>query len=126
VASGLATDGTTLWAADWATGSVWKIDLDGDQHMEVATGLSNPEGLAFEKENNLVVVETGASRLSRIDLTKDAGENVTTIAENLELSGPSLPGSVPTWWFDGVAVGPSGDIYVAGGGANVLYRVSPK
>ncbi|MGB5394932.1 MAG: hypothetical protein WBN16_11830 [Lutimonas sp.] len=126
VASGLATDGTNLWAADWATGSVWKIDLDGDQHMEVATGLSNPEGLAFEKENNLVVVETGASRLSRIDLTKDAGENVTTIAENLELSGPSLPGSVPTWWFDGVAVGPSGDIYVAGGGANVLYRVSPK
>ena len=129
VASGLATDGVTLWAADWATGQIWQIDFEGNTPqtpVEVASGLSFPEGLAFEKENSLVVVETGTSRLSRIDLTKDAGENVTTIAENLELSGPSLPGSVPTWYFDGVAVGPSGDIYVTGGGANVLYRVSAK
>ena len=80
----------------------------------------------MKKKDSLVVVETGTSRLSRIDLTKDSGENVTTIAENLELSGPRLCATVPTWWFDGVAVGPSGDIYVSGGGANVLYRVSPK
>ena len=126
VASGLATDGVTLWAADWVTGQIWQIDFDGDTPqtpVEVASGLLFPEGLAFEKEGYLVVVETGASRLSRIDVTN--GE-VTTIVENLELSGPSLPGSIPTWWFDGVAVGPSGDIYVAGGGANVLYRVSQK
>jgi len=129
VASGLATDGVTLWAADWATGQIWRIDFDGNTAqtpVEVASGLSLPEGLAFEKEGSLVVVETGESRLSRIDLSKNSGENVTTIAENLELSGPGLEGSVPTWWFDGVAVGPSGDIYVSGGGANVLYRVSHK
>ncbi len=127
VASGLATDGVILWAADWYTGDVWEIDITGiTPDKKVASGLSFPEGLAFEKEGSLVVVETGQSRLSRIDLTEDEGENVTTIAENLELSGPSLPGSVPTWWFDGVAVGQSGDIYVTGGGTNVLYRVSPK
>ena len=129
VASGLATNGVTLWAADWATGQIWQIDFDGDTPqtpVEVASGLSFPEGLAFEKEGSLVVVETGTSNLSRIDLSKNAGENVTTIVEGLELSGPSLPGSIPTWWFDGVAVGPSGDIYVSGGGANVLYRVSQK
>ena len=124
VASGLATDGVILWAADWLTGDVWEIDITGNiPDKKVASGLSFPEGLAFEKPGSLVVVETGVSRLSRIDI---ATGNVTTIAENLELSGPSLPGSVPTWWFDGVAVGPSGDIYVTGGGANVLYRVSPK
>lgn len=126
VASGLATNGVTLWAADWATGQIWQIDFDGDTPqtpVEVASGLSFPEGLAFEKEGSLVVVETGTSSLSRIDL--NTGE-VTTLVENLELSGPALEGSVPTWWFDGVAVGPSGDIYVSGGGANALYRVSQK
>jgi sugar lactone lactonase YvrE len=127
-ASGLATDGVTLWAADWSTGQIWQIDFDGDTPqtpVEVASGLANPEGLAFEKEGSLVVVETGTSTLSRIDLSKNPGENVTTIAENLELSA-SVLGPPFTWWFDGVAVGPSGDIYVAGGGANVLYRVSAK
>lgn len=127
VASGLATDGVTLWAADWATGQVFQIDFDGTKN-EVARGLSGPEGLAFEKEGSLVVVEAGASRLSRIDLTKDAGENVSTVVDNLELSGGPIDfvNWPPTWWFDGVAVGPSGDIYISGGGANVLYRVSPK
>jgi sugar lactone lactonase YvrE len=127
-ASGLATDGVTLWAADWLTGEIWQIDFDGvnaETPFLVASGLSNPEGLAFEKEGSLVVVETGTSTLSRIDLSKNPGNNVTTIAKNLELSAPGL-GAPNTWWFDGVAVGPSGDIYVAGGGANVLYRVSQK
>ena len=76
-----------------------------------------------------MVVETGAaSRLSRINLEKDPEESVSVVVEGLELSAPALPGdaSVPTWWFDGVAVGPSGDIYISGGGANVIYRVSPK
>lgn len=124
VASGLATDGETLWAADWATGQVWQIDfIDGNAQtpVEVATGLSFPEGLAFEKEGYLVVVETGENRLSRIDLSN--GE-VSILFENLELSGPGLEGSVPTWWFDGVAVGPSGDIYVSAWGPNVIYRVT--
>lgn len=131
VASGLATDGNTLWAADWATGDVWQIDFLGDTPQEpfiVASGLSKPEGLAFEKDGSLVVVDWGTSSLRRIDYYGTPGENVTIIAEGLELSAPWLAGptSVPTWYFDGVAVGPSGDIYVTGGGANVLYRISPK
>ena len=105
-------------------GTITQIDFDGNTPIStnvVATGLLNPEGLAFEKPGYLVVVETGASRLSRVNLA--TGE-VTTVVEGLELSGASLPGSVPTWWFDGVGVGPSGSIYVNGGGTNVLYRVS--
>jgi sugar lactone lactonase YvrE len=124
VASGLATDGETLWAADWATGQVWQIDFEGGNAqapVEVASGLLSPEGLAFEKEGYLVVIETGATRLSRIELA--TGE-VTTLFENLELGRPALEGFPPTLWFDGVAVGPSGDIYVSGWGANVLYRIS--
>jgi len=128
VASGLATDGTSLWAADWLTGDVWRVDFDNgapETPVRVAKDILQPEGMAFETPESLLVVETGTSSLLRIDLTKDPGENATTVVENLELIAPWLPGeeSVPTWYFDGVAVGPSGDIYVTGGGANVLYRI---
>ena len=126
VASGMATDGETLWAADWATGQVWQIDFEGGNAqapVEVASGLQSPEGLAFEKDGYLVVIETGASRLSRIDLA--TGE-VTMLVENLEL-GPAAPeGAPPTLWFDGVTVGPSGYIYASGWARNVLYRITEK
>jgi sugar lactone lactonase YvrE len=123
---GLATDGETVWVADWGSGIVWQIDFDGrtpSAPVVVASGLSSPEGRAYEKDGSLLVVESGALRLSRIDLS--SGE-VTTIAEDLELNGPGLEGYPPTWSFDGVAVGPSGDIYVSGGGANVIYRIQKK
>jgi hypothetical protein len=81
----------------------------------------SPEGLAFEKEGYLVVIESGATQLSRIELA--TGE-VTTLFENLELGPEALEGFPPTLWLDGVAVGPSGDIYASGWGANVLYRVT--
>jgi streptogramin lyase len=121
--AGLATDGETVWMADWGTGLVWQIGFDGKTPMEpivIASGLSFPEGLAFEKEGSLVVVETGTSQLSRISLS--TGE-VTKVVDGLELSGPALEGYPPTWIFDGVAVGQTGDIYVSGGGTNVIYRV---
>lgn len=67
------------------------------------------------------MVETGASRLSRIDLA--AGE-VTVIMEGLELSGPRLEAAPPTWLFHGVTIDSSGDIYISGGGANVSYKIT--
>lgn len=123
---GLATDGETVWMADWGTGIIWQIGFDGKTPttpLVVASGLSFPEGLAFEKDGSLLVVETGTSQLSRIDLS--TGE-VSKIVDGLELSGPGLEDFPPTWIFDGVAVGQSGDIYVSGGGANVLYRITQK
>ncbi len=123
---GLATDGETLWVADWGTGMVWQIGFSGDTPMPavpLATGLMNPEGLAWDKDGGLLVVETSASRLSRIDLATGV---VSKIADNLKLYEPAvgldavLP---PTRFFDGVAVGQYGDIYVSGGGKNVIYRI---
>ncbi len=122
-ASGLATDGETLWAADQASGEIWQIDLsDPSSAIVVASELQGPEGLALDNEGRLLVVEATASVLSRIDLITG---NITTLAEGLDLYGPGL-GSPPTWGFDGVAVGPSGDIYVSGAGATVIYKVKDK
>jgi sugar lactone lactonase YvrE len=123
---GLATDGEILWVADWATGIVWQIGFDGKTPLApvpVAFGLANPEGLAVDIDGNLLVVETGESRLSRINLS--SGE-ISIIVDGLELSGPGVEGFVPSWFFDGVTVGQSGAIYISGGGANVIYRVWPR
>jgi sugar lactone lactonase YvrE len=124
--SGMATNGELLWVADWLNGDIWEISFVGNTPTSVivATGLSFPEGLALDTDGSLVVVETGASRLSRINVSN--GER-TTIADGLSLGLPALEGPFPpTWTFDGVAIGQSGDIYVSGFGKNVIYRVSKK
>jgi sugar lactone lactonase YvrE len=121
-ASGLATDGKILWAADQGTGEIWQIDFDSSPPTltVIASGLESPEGLALDNDGGLLVVEAGASRLSRIDLSTG---DVTRLVEDLQLFGPGL-GSPPTWGFDGVAVGRSGDVYISGAGANVIYKVA--
>ena len=119
---GLATDGETLWVGDWATGTIWEITFNGevpDSVEPLVTGLKNPEGLALDRNNGLLVVEWGESRLSRIDL--DTGER-TTVVEGLKLGKPGL-GAPPMWSFDAVAVGPSGDIYLSIAGENAIYKV---
>ena len=85
-------------------------------------GLSFPEGLAVDLDGSLLVVESGAGRLSRIDLETGT---VSTVVNGLELGLPGVPGYPPTNGFNGVAVGPSGYMYVTGDIANVLYRFKP-
>jgi len=126
VPAGLATDGEMLWVADWATGMVWQIGFDGKTPLApvpVAGGLAHPEGLAVDVDGSLLVVEAGARRLSRIDPTTGA---VSMVVEGLELGAEAPPGLPPTWGFNGVAVGPSGAIYITGDVTNVLYRIWPR
>jgi sugar lactone lactonase YvrE len=124
--AGLATDGETLWVADRATDTIWQIDFEGktpSAPVPVAVGLANPEGLALDIDGNLLVVEAGKQRLTRVDLT--TGE-VSIIADGLELGLEGTPGLPPTWAFNGVAVGSSGAIYITGDVTNVLYRIWPR
>lgn len=126
VPAGLAATGDDLWASDWATGIVWQIVADGvplDPPLPVAMGLSFPEGLAVDVDGSLLVVETGAGRLSRINLA--TGE-VSMVADGLQLGAQGIAGMPPTWVFTGVAIGPSGAIYVTGDVSSVLYRIWPR
>ena len=88
--------------------------------IPAAKGLAGPEGLAVDLDGSLLVVESRAGRLSRIDTQTG---DVTVMADNLELGAAPAPDMPPTWAFNGVAVGPSGAIYVTGDKANVLYRL---
>ncbi len=123
--SGLATDGETLWVADWGTGIVWQIGFDGNTPTTpapIAQDLVFPEGLAFDNDGGLLVVETGAGRVSRIEIA--TGE-VTEVAAGLEFFGkPGVDGAPPTWGFEGVTVDASGTIYVSGQGNGNIYRIT--
>ncbi|WP_235537753.1 hypothetical protein [Sediminicola sp. YIK13] len=126
-ASGLASDGVKLWAADYNTGNIYEVDLSTEPPTKftVAEGLSKPEGLALDHEGRLLVVETGTSSLLRFDFSDRSNIIKTTLAEGLEFDTGGIDGGAPaTFFFDAVAVGPSGDIYVTGGGSNVIYKIS--
>jgi sugar lactone lactonase YvrE len=127
VPTGLAASGNVLWVADWAIGIVWQLTFDDDGNLVdqtlIAADLNLPEGLALDLDGSLLVVETGSGRLSRIDRATGAA---TVVADGLQLGAPGFPGGVPTQMFNGVAVGPSGAIYITGDIANVIYRIWPR
>ena len=119
--SGLATNGKDLWAADWATGTVSQIIRDGAviTPVVIAQGLKQPEGMALATDGSLLVAETGTGRIVSIDPTT---ETATALAEGLDLGTPGAKGQPPTNTLAGIAVDPSGSIYVS---ANGLYRLDP-
>ncbi len=113
---GMATNGADLWVADYYLGVVFKVL---PYLQPVAAGLQGPAGLAYDPaDGSLLVVETNAGRLSKIDPATGA---TTVLAEGLQV-GYSIPLA-----YSGVAVGTSGAIYVTGfregRKTNLLYRI---
>jgi N-acetylneuraminic acid mutarotase/sugar lactone lactonase YvrE len=123
VPAGLAATDDDLWVGDWATGVVLQIVADGEllaAPVTVATDLAHPEGLAVGPDGNLLVAETGAGRLSHIDLT--CGK-VTALVEGLALGLEATPATPPTHIFSGVAVSKSGTIYITSDVNNQLLAI---
>jgi sugar lactone lactonase YvrE len=120
--SGLATDGETVWAADYLNGDIVEIASNGDITV-FDFDLEGPEGLALDQNGHLLVIEAGADspRLSRIE-DLSSGETVIVV-EGLKFMEGGLEGFPPFWFFDDVEVGPSGDIYITGAGENAIYKV---
>jgi hypothetical protein len=123
---GLAARGDDLWVGDWYTGTVWQLIADG-QNLEnpipVAGGLSGPEGLAFDLDGSLLVVEGAAGRVSRI---RPESGTVTPVMSGLELSATGAGMLPPFSTLNGIAVGPSGAIYVSGDLGVKVYRLVPR
>lgn len=125
-ASGLATDGEKVWAADWGAGLIFEIDFNTEppSAQPVVFGLSFPEGITLDNEGRLLVYETegpgGGGKLSRIDLSTGEKE---IIVEGLKPKAGGIEGFPPQWLFDNVDVGPSGDIYITGGASNSILKI---
>ncbi len=124
VPCGLAASADNLYVADWASGLIHQVVAAGVKLSPtriIAAGLQNPEGMALDTRGNLLVVETGTKSLVRVNVTTGA---ISTVATGLAVGAPAYPVSPPTWIFDGVAVAPSGVIYVSSYGENVVYRIT--
>lgn len=122
---GLAANDENLWVSDRDTGKVWQIIADGEAMEEpllVAQGLYRPEGMALAPDGRLLVTETGTGRLLAMDPKTGA---TSIMAENLGFSPIYPEGMIPWGMMSGVAVSPSGVIYVTGDEANVVYRIEP-
>lgn len=112
---GLASDGNTLYVADWATGLVWAV---GDAGTSIVTaGLAFPEGLAVDGDR-LLVVETGLQQVTAIDL---ATGSQSPVIVGLNFSDRVPQGFFPYGGMAGVAVG-DGSIFVSDDGVNSVYR----
>jgi hypothetical protein len=114
---GLASDNNNLWVSDAVTGMVWQIFEAGNM-VPVASGFSSPEGLSLDKHGNLLVVEAGVNRLSRINLATGA---IGIVKEGLENGDLGILGTPPTFTMNGVAVGKFGRIFTTGDRGNVIY-----
>ena len=121
--AGLVVLDNNLWISDQINGTVLQIIQDGitlEEPIIIATDLSSPEGLAFSADGNLLVVETGAGKLSSIDM--NTGE-IETIASNLQIGLEGLGPIVPsTFIFNGVTVDSTGKIYLSGDKGNIIYQ----
>lgn len=123
VPTGLAASADNLYAADWASGLIHQVVAAGVKLSPtriIAAELQHPEGMALDTHGNLLVVETGTKSLVRVNVA--TGEMSTVVTGLVVGKGPP-PGMPPTWIFDGVAVAPSGAIYVSSYGENVIYRI---
>lgn len=124
IPTGLAATAEDLYVADFATGTIYQAAKDGViQHppVIVAQHLVAPEGMAIDNDGHLLVAETGRQRLVRID---PVTYHLDVIADDLALGFPAIVGWPPTGQvLTGVAVSPSGTIYVAGDVDNVVYRI---
>jgi len=124
IPTGLAATAEDLYVADFATGTIYQAVKDGViQHppLIVAQHLVAPEGMAIDNDGNLLVAETGRQRLVRID---PVTHHLDVIADDLAIGFLAIVGWPPTGQvLTGVAVSPSGTIYVAGDVDNVVYRI---
>lgn len=126
VPTGLATDGDSLWVADWATGRVLRIAQGGQALASpelVAADLSFPEGMTVDNDGTLLVVETGTDQLTRID---PATGQKTVVEDGLDVGMQGPATMPPTYIFNGVDVDDAGNIYVSVDTHNTIEKLKPR
>ena len=106
--------------------AIWQLAANGEelaQPVPVATGLLGPEGIAVDRDGTLLVVEGNAGRVSRVNPQSGA---VTPVVSGLALGLAGIGTLPPFATLTGIAVGPSGAVYVSGDAGLVVYKLVPQ
>lgn len=62
---GIAVKGSDIYVSDGQNGKIWRIDAKGLSVF--AEGLDTPSGIAFDKDGNLLVADTGSNTVKSIN-----------------------------------------------------------
>jgi sugar lactone lactonase YvrE len=125
VAEGLAAPSSlaegpngSVYVAELGANRVLRIDLATSAKTALAEGLAQPRAVAVAPDGKVVVLEIGAKQVTSID---PATGTKAVLARNLPVGWITKP--LPT--AGGVAVGPSGTIYVSSDVENSILRLTP-
>ncbi len=111
-----------VYVTEVRSGRVTRVRLSDGARRTVAKGLKAPEGIARHPDGGLIVAEVGRKRLVRID---PATGRSTVLASGLRIGLPESEGLPAGYLPTGVAVGPSGTLYLSSDVESALYRFVP-
>ncbi len=122
--SGLATDGTQLYAADESGGTVFRMNLDGTGLTQIGSNRYTPGFSPYEHSSNTIAVDQGTIYLADSGGTLDPPAVVTIAANgNGSSSFTTLASGSPLVHPSGIAVG-DGFVFVADPGAsNTVWQI---
>jgi hypothetical protein len=113
---------TSVYITELGNGTIIEVDLVTGQKRTLADGLKGPEGIDVGPDGRIYVAEVGERRVVAID---PKGGERQIIARNLAIGLGGYKDGPPAFVTTGVAVGPSGAVYVASDVRNALYKLTP-
>lgn len=138
VALALGSDGA-LYIVDRSGNRVWRRSASGDMTVVAGNGearfagdgasalgasLNHPMAVALDKFGDVLIADEGNNRIRRVDAQTGV---ITTIAGNSDIYGFRGDGELATDALlslpQGVAVAPSGDVYISDTGNDRVRRV---
>ena len=129
VISGLATPVAlaratpiSVYVSEFGNGAIAEVDLVTGAKRTVADGLKGPEGLDVGPDGRIYVAEVGERRVIAIDPRNGARQ---VISRNLNIGLAGYKDAPPFFVTTGVAVGPSGAVYVSSDLRNAIYKLTP-
>lgn len=119
---GLALRNDHVLVSEAIGGRITEINIASGRTRVIAAGLDQPEGIALAPGGAVLIAEVGKKRIVRIEPSSGAR---SIIASDLPLGLAAPPGQPVTYAPTGVAISPSGTIYVSSDIENAIYRIVP-
>lgn len=133
-----------LYMPIMGTNEIWRLDVATGRHEVVAGDLGVPDSVKFDSQGRIVTTQVASGQVLRIDLQSGAREVLATIAPGLDnctfvgerLFVSSISGQINEvlaggqtrslvhdglQWPMGLAIGASGELFVADGAFSYLY-----